>query len=79
VFELEQFRESGLPAVPKLTAALKDPDDEVRYGAARALQAIGSGATAAIPALTQATNDTSVMVQRASARAIRVIQGQAAE
>jgi hypothetical protein len=79
VFELEQFRGGGLPAVPKLTAALKDPDDEVRYGAARALEAIGSGAAAAIPALRQATNDTSVMVQRASARALRVIQGQAAE
>ena len=79
VFELEQFRGSGLPAAPKLTAALKDPDDEVRYGAARALEATGSGATAAIPALRQATNDTSVMVQRASARALRVIQGQSAE
>jgi HEAT repeat protein len=79
VFELEQLGGSGLPAVPKLTAALKDPDDGVRYGAARALQAIGSGAAAAIPALMQATNDTSVMVRRASARALRVIQGQPTE
>ena len=79
VFELEQFRGSGLPAVPRLTAALKDPDDEVRYGAARALEAVGSGATAAIPSLMQATNDSSVMVQSASARALRVIQGRSAE
>jgi HEAT repeat protein len=59
-----------------LTAALRDPDEQVRYGAARALEAIGSAAASAIPALKQATNDSSVMVQRASARALRVMQGQ---
>ena len=67
---------SAALALSPLTAALKDPDEQVRYGAARALEAIGNGAAKAIPALMQATNDASVMVQRASARALRVIQGQ---
>jgi hypothetical protein len=59
-----------------LAKELTHPDEQVRYGAARALEEIGSIAVPAIPALRQATNDSSVMVQRASARALRVIQGQ---
>jgi HEAT repeat protein len=79
VGELERFRATGVPALVKLMGALKDPDEQVRYGAARALEAIGNGAGTAIPALMQATNDSSVMVQRASERALRVIQHQHTE
>jgi hypothetical protein len=76
VYELERFGAAAFLALSPLTAALKDPDDEVRYGAGRALEAVGDGAATAIPALIQATNDASVIVQRASARSLRVIQGQ---
>ena len=76
---LVQFQTAGAPALPALTAALKDPDEQVRYGAARALEGIGDRAIPAVPALIQATNDTSVMVQRASARALRAIQGRRAD
>ena len=76
VDELARFQVAGVAALLALTTALKDPHDQVRYGAARALEAIGQNAAAAGPALTQATNDPSIMAQRASARALRVIQGQ---
>jgi HEAT repeat protein len=76
VDELGHFEAAGAPELMTLTAALRDPDEQVRYGAARALEAIGSAAASAIPALRQATNDSSVMVQRASARALRGMQGQ---
>ena len=79
VAELERFRGAGPPSVVQLAAALQDQDEQVRYGAARALEGIGHTATQAIPALKHASNDTSVMVQRASARALRVIQGQATD
>jgi HEAT repeat protein len=76
VDELARFQAGGGPASLTLATALKDLDEQVRYGAARALEAIGKNAAAAVPALMQATNDPSIMVQRASARALRVIQGQ---
>ena len=76
VRELQHFPSVPSPVLLRLIAALKDPDEEVRYGAARALEAQGRRASTAVPALVQATNDTSLIVQRASARALRAIQGQ---
>ena len=71
---LRNYRAEGASAVPYLVNALQDPDMEVRYGAACALESAGPPAAAAIPALRQATNDSSIMVQRASARARRAIE-----
>lgn len=77
VFELEKCGPDAAVAVPALLKAMSDPDEEVRYGAARALGAIGTPAAPAAATLMQATNqDSSVMVQRAAARALKAIQGQ---
>jgi hypothetical protein len=76
-YELEHFGAAAITAVTALTAALADPDVEIRYGAARALERIGPGAAPAVPALIHAASDESIMVQRASARALRIIQDQA--
>ena len=53
----------GAPAVPALTAALRDPDAQSRVGAARSLGHIGPEAADAVTALTQALRDGDARVR----------------
>lgn len=60
----------GLPALPALIAALKDPQADVRDRAAQALARMGPPAQEAVPALVAALNDTDWRVRRSAARAL---------
>ncbi len=57
-------------AVPKLVAAMKDPEPLVREHAAEALGEIGPDAKDAIPALTQALKDSDARVRRDAVRSL---------
>jgi HEAT repeat protein len=68
----------GLPALPELIVALKDPHADVRDRAAQALARIGPPASQAVPALVDALRDPDWRVRRSAARALGQI-GPAAE
>lgn len=83
-------RESGLvalqscardpePVVRFATAALTDPDYNVRYRAVYVLLDEGNIAAAALPQLRRTLEDESVIVRNASRKAIRAISGNALE
>ena len=63
------------PALPALTAALKDPDPNVRLMSGNAIAAIGKGAAPAVPALIAACSvkDEQIHVLRACAAALGAI------
>lgn len=69
---LERLGPAAAPAVAELAAALKNPDSEVRYLAARALGEIGTNAIPAIPAL-QAAAQVGDDVRYAPERALKKI------
>ena len=58
-------------ALPELITALKAADDELRYRAARALEAMSTNARPAAAALAAATNDAHIMVQRVAERTLK--------
>lgn len=68
----------GLPAMPALIDALRDPSADVRDRAAQALARIGPPARQAVPSLIDALNDPDWRVRRSAARALGQI-GPAAE
>ena len=70
----------ALPALPQLTAALKDPDPNVRLMAGNAIAAIGPQAAPAVDALMTACSvkDEQVHVLRACAAALGDIGAPAA-
>jgi len=57
-------------AVPPLTDALRDPQEEVRFAAAKALKAIGAAAQDAAPELIYVLEDDAPKVRRAAAGAV---------
>jgi hypothetical protein len=61
-------------AVPALTAALKDPNKNVRVGAAYALAKIGPDARPAIPKLREALKDRDLDVRAGAAYALKELQ-----
>ena len=61
------------PAVPQLSAAMKDPSAMVRMGAAYALAEIGLNAKAAVPALKMALKDKDADVRAAAIYAISLV------
>jgi len=67
---LEKSGAGAKPAVAELTEALTDPDNEVRYLAARALQGIGVLPRQTIESLRLSLQDTNVLVQNAARRAL---------
>lgn len=69
---LEKSGAGAKPAVGELTAALTDPDNEVRYLAARALQGIGVLPQQTIESLRSSLQDTNVLVQSAARRALQL-------
>lgn len=71
--ELAAGGPNAAPAVPEITALLKDPDPVVRRLAAYALSQVGPGAKSAKDALKEATQDTDSTVVMAAVNALRVI------
>ncbi len=68
---LANYRAEALPASPKLSACLADPDVPVRRQAAFTLYHIGEPAfLEAVPALTRAMDDTDAYVRRFAAMAL---------
>ncbi|MBI4661829.1 MAG: HEAT repeat domain-containing protein [Verrucomicrobia bacterium] len=65
---LAQFKSDALPALPKLTFALRDPDRGLRAAAVSAIEAIGPAAAEAIPNLVDALGDPAA--QAVAARAL---------
>jgi HEAT repeat protein len=72
-----ELARAGSPAiaVPRLAAALQDPDEGVRAEAARGLQAVGPDAAAAADALIAALGDPSGLVRGRAARALWAATG----
>ena len=69
----------GAPAVPALTAALRDQEAAVRYAVAIALREIGPPARAAIPALEKvAEDDINDDVAFMARKALKAIRGETA-
>jgi HEAT repeat protein len=66
----EALIKRGSSAVPELTRALTDKQDQVRIGAATALGRIGPDASGSIPALTEALNDKHKYVRAEAAKAL---------
>ena len=68
---------AGAPAlaVPRLAAALQDPDEDVRAEAARGLRALGPDAAPAGDALVAALGDASGLVRGRAARALWTVTG----
>lgn len=60
----------GKDAVGPLTAALRDPNPQMRLNATRALARMGATAVDAVPALTQALRDSNEDVRQGAARAL---------
>lgn len=60
----------GMPALPALIEALKDPQASVRDRAAHALARMGPPASQAVPALIDALEDPDWRVRRSAARAL---------
>jgi CubicO group peptidase (beta-lactamase class C family) len=67
----------GGPGVPALSAALGDPRESVRQGAAIALGKIGGEARAAVPALVRALSDPKENVRWCAANALGAVGGAA--
>jgi HEAT repeat protein len=57
-------------AVPPLADALRDPQEDVRFAAAKALKAIGAAARDAAPELIDVLDDDAPKVRRAAAGAV---------
>lgn len=70
----DALKRVGAPAVPGVTEALKDADEETRERAAEWLGSMGSTARSAIPALTEAAKDASERVRKAAGEALEKIQ-----
>ena len=64
----------GKPAVPELTAALKEGPVNVRIKAADILGGIGSDASEAVPALMEAAKDPDKGVSRAANEALKKVK-----
>jgi HEAT repeat protein len=63
---LTEFGEASAPAVPALTAALRDEDAVVRQHAAIALRCVGKESHPAVPALIELLSDDHASVRRSS-------------
>lgn len=70
---LEVSGRSASPAWEQIIAALKDPEEEVRYLAARSLENIGSDAPLMIVALRASLTDSNVMVSNVTRRILKKI------
>ncbi len=80
VFPLFQLRWRAAPAVPNLTACLRDPSASVRQWAARTLGAIGPSAEPAVAALKELKADPEESVRVAATEALaNIAKGQAPE
>lgn len=71
--ELAAGGPNAAPAVPEITAMLKDPDPVVRRLAAYALNQVGPGAKSAKDALKELMQDSDSAVAMAAVNALRVI------
>jgi len=71
--ELAAGGPNAAPAVPEITALLKDPDPVVRRLAAYALNQVGPGAKSAKDALKELMRDPDSTVVMAAVNALRVI------
>lgn len=71
-----QYPSAGV--IPDLTEALSDPDDRVRYDAARALAQLGPAATGALPQLKARLDDPVPAVRACAADAYLAAGGDAA-
>jgi HEAT repeat protein len=71
--ELAAGGPNAAPAVPEITALLKDPDPVVRRLAAYALNQVGPGAKSAKDALKELMQDSDSTVVMAAVNALRVI------
>ena len=67
---LERAGPGSTPALEQITAALKDPDSEVRYLASRSLESIGTNSSHVVAALRTCLQDESVMVRNVASRTL---------
>lgn len=71
LYALGEFGSDGAAAVPALTAALSDPDANVRAAAASSLAKIGKGDAATVQALTRALQDSETRVRIVAGLALK--------
>lgn len=76
---VEVLNEIGPLAVDALRQALRDPDENIRMGAAEGLEGLGSYAEAAVPNLVEALKDKKQGVRRAAAMALMRVVGPGAD
>lgn len=73
-YALSRLGPAAAPALTELTAALRDPDGDVRWWAAFAIGRIGRQALPAVPALTQLLNDQDEEIGAVAQESLRKIQ-----
>ena len=76
---LERGGREASAAWDQIMAALKDPEEEVRYLAARSLEKIGSDSPQMIAALRASLTDSNVMVSNVTRRILKKIEPEAVE
>src|SRR5262249_38557105 len=70
VLALGEAGRDALPALPELTAVLKDPQVLVRRAAAQTLAGLGADAAPAVPALAKALRDPDPVVRQLAGQAL---------
>lgn len=76
---MQELQSLGVKAVPALTAALKDPNPNLRGRAAALLAGLGAGAKESVPSLIPLVADNTTAVRRLAIAALSAIGPDAAE